>query len=720
MILDNGMRLRRALLPGAAALLSACAMHAGSAPLNASDAMLQRILVAEDTRGTGAEGIAPLLDGAGTTDTTLRRVAVRGLGRLQRPALVPQLLRALDDSVPSIRAEAASALAQTIQLVPVGKGATDSTRTLLRRILTSLEGRLPKEVNDNVVGALFDAMGRVAPDSDTDVIRVARDVLSYIDRAGAIDWYRGATIDYAPRTYHLERIHAPPMRGILTGLFFLSRRTSASSSIIFDDNVSELRRAMATGGHHADVAIRRLALVVGTQSFGGPGAQSSDLATDLDPVMRRLGALNGVPVERFLNDNALIVRAEVARLRALSCEQRWAMEDDSIPIVRLNAIDQLERGCNDYLVAHKRVMKLEAGTALSADPRVAWQVEAHYAVQLAKTPGSPDFTPLLPKYAADPRAHLREYAARAADALGNAEILRQLSRDSNANVRAAAISGLARVAKHKNDSVYIAALESRAYPVVLAAANALSGTADRGAKPALFSALRRITAERRENSRDERAAIVNRIAELGTKDDAPELTAYLTDFDTTIAGKAAATLAKWTGSSVSAHPNPLPIRAEPLAAIFRSRNVQLRITMADSSGGGSVVVRLFTDETPATIARITRLARAHYYDGLTFHRVVSGFVIQGGSPGANEQVGDASFMRDEVGMRSHDRGTLGISTRGRDTGDAQFFVNLVDNPRLDHDYTVFGEVISGMDVVDHILEGDVMARVEVIGGTIQK
>ncbi|HLA91423.1 MAG TPA: peptidylprolyl isomerase, partial [Gemmatimonadaceae bacterium] len=58
-------------------------------------------------------------------------------------------------------------------------------------------------------------------------------------------------------------------------------------------------------------------------------------------------------------------------------------------------------------------------------------------------------------------------------------------------------------------------------------------------------------------------------------------------------------------------------------------------------------------------------------------------------------------------------GTLGISTRGRDTGDAQIFVNLVDNPRLDHDYTVFGEVISGMAVVDGIFEGDVIARVEV-------
>jgi cyclophilin family peptidyl-prolyl cis-trans isomerase len=138
--------------------------------------------------------------------------------------------------------------------------------------------------------------------------------------------------------------------------------------------------------------------------------------------------------------------------------------------------------------------------------------------------------------------------------------------------------------------------------------------------------------------------------------------------------------------------------------------------MDGAGGGGTFVVRLFPDEAPATVARVVRLARARYYDGLTFHRVVPNFVIQGGSPDASEYVGDGPFMRDELGLRPHDRGTLGISTRGRDTGDAQLFVNLVDNPRLDHDYTVFGGVVSGMAVVDGILEGDVIARVEVIGG----
>ena len=76
------------------------------------------------------------------------------------------------------------------------------------------------------------------------------------------------------------------------------------------------------------------------------------------------------------------------------------------------------------------------------------------------------------------------------------------------------------------------------------------------------------------------------------------------------------------------------------------------------------------------------------------------FVIQGGGPNANEYCGDCPFARDEVGLVQHERGTVGISTRGRDTGDSQIFINLVDTPRLDHDYTVFAYVCDGMEVVD--------------------
>ena len=118
-------------------------------------------------------------------------------------------------------------------------------------------------------------------------------------------------------------------------------------------------------------------------------------------------------------------------------------------------------------------------------------------------------------------------------------------------------------------------------------------------------------------------------------------------------------------------------------------------------------------DAATNVARFVRLAKKGYYDGLTFHRVVANFVIQGGSPGANEFVGDGPFTRDELTDRSHLRGTIGISTRGRDTGDAQIFVNLVDNIRLDHNYTIIADVVEGMDVVDDLLEGGRIARVRI-------
>ena len=99
--------------------------------------------------------------------------------------------------------------------------------------------------------------------------------------------------------------------------------------------------------------------------------------------------------------------------------------------------------------------------------------------------------------------------------------------------------------------------------------------------------------------------------------------------------------------------------------------------------------------------------------GSPFTASCPAFIVQGGSPGANEFVGDGPFMRDEIGLEPHVRGAASISTRGRDTGDAQIWFNLVDNPRLDHDYTVFGRVTAGADVLDRILECDVIERVEI-------
>src|SRR5690606_27436181 len=128
------------------------------------------------------------------------------------------------------------------------------------------------------------------------------------------------------------------------------------------------------------------------------------------------------------------------------------------------------------------------------------------------------------------------------------------------------------------------------------------------------------------------------------------------------------------------------------------------------TGLGDIVISPFLDQAPMNAVRFIRQVEAGAWDGLTFHRVEPGFVVQGGSPGANEYVGADRYTRDERAPLSHVRGTVGISTRGRDTGDGQIFINLVDNPRLDHAYTIVGQVVSGLTVVDAMQEGAVIER----------
>src|SRR5690606_14416053 len=128
------------------------------------------------------------------------------------------------------------------------------------------------------------------------------------------------------------------------------------------------------------------------------------------------------------------------------------------------------------------------------------------------------------------------------------------------------------------------------------------------------------------------------------------------------------------------------------------------------AGLGDVVISPLLAEAPMNAVRFMRQVEAGDWDGLTFHRGEPGFVVQGGSPGANEYAGADRYTRDERSPLSHVRGTVGISTRGRDTGDGQIFTTLGDIPRLDHAYTIIGTIVAGLPAVDAIHEGAVIER----------
>lgn len=131
---------------------------------------------------------------------------------------------------------------------------------------------------------------------------------------------------------------------------------------------------------------------------------------------------------------------------------------------------------------------------------------------------------------------------------------------------------------------------------------------------------------------------------------------------------------------------------------------------------GKIEIALDVVETPLTTASFVRLARSGFYNGLTFHRVVPGFVVQGGDPRGDGFGGPGYTLRCENNMKPYDRGSVGMALAGVDTGGSQFFIALGPQPHLDGSYTHFGRVIAGMDVVDQLQPGDVMERVDVFLG----
>lgn len=136
------------------------------------------------------------------------------------------------------------------------------------------------------------------------------------------------------------------------------------------------------------------------------------------------------------------------------------------------------------------------------------------------------------------------------------------------------------------------------------------------------------------------------------------------------------------------------------------------IEMAD----GNIEIELFEKEAPGTVANFVKLINEGFYNGLTFHRVIPEFVAQGGCPNGNGTGGPGYTIpcETEGNPYIHDRGALSMAHRGKDTGGSQFFIVYEAQPHLDGVHTVFGQVIKGMDVVDHIRQGAVMQNVTVV------
>ena len=131
---------------------------------------------------------------------------------------------------------------------------------------------------------------------------------------------------------------------------------------------------------------------------------------------------------------------------------------------------------------------------------------------------------------------------------------------------------------------------------------------------------------------------------------------------------------------------------------------------------GNIVLELFPNEAPGTVANFEKLANSSFYDGLTFHRVIPNFVIQGGDPNGNGTGGPGYTIKCETEGNPHKHGTgaLSMAHAGKDTGGSQFFIVHEPQPHLDGVHTVFGQVFNGMETVLKMRNNDKMKSIEIV------
>ncbi len=173
--------------------------------------------------------------------------------------------------------------------------------------------------------------------------------------------------------------------------------------------------------------------------------------------------------------------------------------------------------------------------------------------------------------------------------------------------------------------------------------------------------------------------------------------------------KAAARAIRATGRHVVAHPDPMPELSDPLHGAAGITGARIETER------GTIAVALDPERAPATVAHFARLAEDGFFDGLTFHRVVPAFVIQGGCPDGTGWGGPGHSIRSEFNALAHEPGTLGMARSAVDTEGSQWFVTHDRQPHLTAHYTAFGRVTAGMDVVHAIRRGD-----RILGVTIER
>jgi cyclophilin family peptidyl-prolyl cis-trans isomerase/HEAT repeat protein len=349
---------------------------------------------------------------------------------------------------------------------------------------------------------------------------------------------------------------------------------------------------------------------------------------------------------------------------------------DASPTVRAAALQAVSRGDDDTFM-----------TILSGlDPDPHWSVRAELASVLA-TKDSERALPRLTRMLTDPDARVIPSVLTALTKLKSPDITRIL------------------VQHLTNDDVVVRTC----------AANNLGELKPEGATGPLIAAFKRGEGDA---SYSARAAALGALAKYGAAAAVPTLRLGLADKDWAVRVRAAELLKTLdptieTAQAIRPAPSSRPVQYDVPSLVSPAVSPHVYF----ETDKGTIEIELDVLDAPLTSENFIMLVGKGFFEGMTFHRLVPDFVIQGGDPRGDSEGGPGYTIRDELNEEPYVRGAVGMALDWRDTGGSQFFITYSPQPQLDARYTAFGRVVSGMDVIDRLTQWDVMRRVRVWDGT---
>lgn len=600
----------------------------------------------------GIPGLTQLLQA--DADPEVRQMAAFALGLIGDAAAAPALITALNDPDPMIQGRAAEALGLIVH----------------KPAAQPISAMMFAHVSNNVLNGINpDDMGS----SKAPAVEAVRLGAYALVRLGSYDSLAATFIGpdgkvrsrWWPIAYAFQRVNdaraVPVLLDLFNGEGQLTRAFAARGLGNSKDSRAAAPLLAALEDASAPLAVRiQAARAVAQLAPAGAGA-----------VMRRL--ITSPKVEQNLQLEAITALAQLKDQAAIDLLIDLISAD--WPSVRAAALNAL---------AHTDVDTFISSIA-TLPPDDHWSVRA----ALARTLGDLG----------------RERAQAPLTAMLN---------DSDQRVIPAVLDALARVGATNAAQVLTARLTADDPIVRAAAARGLATIKAPNVAGALADAVKRAQSD---GLFDARTAALDALLALDPVTAKPILTAALTDKDWAVRVHVAEALKKLDANADVAVMRPAPApqvpelnALEPMIAPKYSPQAYI------DTAKGTIQFELAILDAPRTVANFIALVRKNYFRGVQLHRVVPDFVIQDGDPRGDGEGGPGYSIRDEINQRPYLRGTVGMALSWADTGGSQFFITHSPQPHLDAKYTVFGQVVSGMDVVDRLQQWDTIDRIRVWDG----